>query len=83
MRESREAKGLEVTALAKLIKIPKKKLQQIEQGVSGCQERTFRAIENQLGLQEERIERMLQVARIRYVGDFMELLWEQEKAAEF
>lgn len=82
VRESREAKGLSPAELAKLVEIPRKKLEQIEKGSSGCQERTFCAIENQLGLQEDRMERMLQVARIRYVGDFMELLWDQEKTVE-
>jgi hypothetical protein len=68
--------------VAKLAEITPKKLQQIEEGTSGCQTKTFLALESLLGLQEERMERMLQVARIRYIGDFMELLWEQEKPAE-
>jgi ribosome-binding protein aMBF1 (putative translation factor) len=82
VKEAREERGLSQAAFAKNLGISQRKLREIEDGLGKCRPQTLRSIQDNLGLEDSKLERMLQVARIRYIGEFMELVWEEDAQTE-
>ena len=82
IRESREERQMSLESLSRMVSIPVKKLKQIELGQVACRATTIKKFEAVLDLKDSRLERMLQVARTSYVGEFMDLMWAHAEPVE-
>jgi transcriptional regulator with XRE-family HTH domain len=82
VREARESLNLDIIELGRDTGISPAKLRKIE--TAGVQIRlsTVNKLAARLGISESVIERLLQVARIKYIDEMMTMIWSTSSVAE-
>lgn len=74
-KESREAMGLSLLAVSKRTRIPAQRLRRIEAGLSPLKPETIGVLQSALDLSDKKLESMVEIARIGFINEFMELSW--------
>ena len=82
VKETREERGLSQSEFARKVGISQRTVRELEEGLGKCRPHTLQLIQDSLELEDSKLERMLQVARIRYISEFMELVWQEGDVIE-